>query len=105
MANQLSPKEQKELEEYIKKAYSVDFSKENKMFRDDIKAKVIEALAELYIGNIEDAERSDLEDLAIILDEEYGTDIQLSQIMEWQDIGDIVDTVEIELQNKVGEER
>lgn len=114
---QLSPREQKTLSEHIQRQYSVDHSKENKVFRDDIKDKVIELLKIEYrelenvrVDNFSTLEKHlgldavDITSFADTLIQEFELEgIEFSAIMEWQAVKDIVEYIENSLENKVGE--
>ena len=113
---QLSPREQKNLSEHIQRQYSITYSKENKVFRDDIKDKVIELLKIEYrelenvrVDNFSTLEKHlgldavDITSFADTLIQEFELEgIEFSAIMEWQAVKDIVDYIENSLENKEG---
>jgi len=87
------------------------------MHRDDISYTIIELLQkefEWIDGQLitEDTELSDLSieaadirDFAEALLEEFILEeIELSKLMEWKTVKDIIDYIEVALQNKIGEE-
>lgn len=113
LVNQLSPSEQKQLEEYLEIQYAVNFSEEQRMYRDDIKDRVIELLTAISWKEVKEEsllekelelDTVDLAGFSETLLEEYDLEeIEFSALMEWTTVKDIVDYIEIALQNKVGE--
>lgn len=110
LINRLSRGEQKLLENYISKEFTVETG--DGMLRDDITAKIFyilqslhpwlkenlredETFIELYLGNVEIAEL-----VKVLLVEFELEDIAFSKVMEWQKLSDVIDYIENMIEEK-----
>ena len=106
MIRQLSSSEQKTLEDYLERQYSVEF-KGDGMLRDDIKDKTLELLQiefnwicsnineEMTLQKDLTLDAVDITAFADTLLKEFELEeIPFSNVMEWVTISDIVSTIE-----------